>query len=324
MFPLLEPSTTGYLDVGDGHRLYFERCGNPQGLPVVVLHGGPGSGASPKMRTLYDPERFDVVLFDQRGAGRSLPAGEVHGNHLAVLLADIERLRVHLGIMRWLVSGGSWGATLALVYAASYPDAVSGLLVRSVFLSGRRDLDWFFQGAAELLPEAWEAFAAAVAPGERDDMLAALQRRLNGQDPTAARQAAVAWATYEQCLIQPGQCSPANPELDALETQDRLVGKYRIQAHFMAQQCFLGEPRLFELVAQLPAVPVAIVHGRVDAVCLPANAWRLHRAIPGSHLAWADGAGHQPFHPAMAAAWIEFLNSFAERGDFAAAAPDRR
>lgn len=322
MFPQLEPLATGYLDVGDGHQLYFERCGNPRGEPVVVLHGGPGSGASPRMRTLYNPERFDAVLFDQRGAGRSRPAGELNANHLDALIADIERLRVHLGIERWLVSGGSWGATLALVYAATCPDAVSGVLVRSVFLAGERDLRWFFQDAASLAPEAWENLAAVVAPDERDNVLLALQRRLNGTDPALARQVALAWARYELCLAQPGQPPQDSPELADPALQDRLVGKYRLQAHYFAQQCFLGEPRLFELVARLPQVPVAIVHGRLDAVCLPENAWRLHRAIPGSRLAWANGAGHEPFHPAMAAAWIEFLRRFAERGDFAAPAAE--
>jgi proline iminopeptidase len=275
------------------------------------------------MRTLYDPELFHVVLFDQRGAGRSLPAGELHANHLDALVADIERLRVHLGIQRWLVSGGSWGATLALVYAATCPQAVSGVLVRSVFLAGQRDLDWFFQGAAALLPEAWETLAAQVAPAERGQLLLGLQKILDNAAPALARQAAAAWARYEQCLAQPAQPPQANPELDDPATQDRLVGKYRLQAHYLAQQCFLGEPRLFELIARLPRVPVAIVHGRLDGVCLPQNAWRVHRAIPGSRLAWANGAGHEPFHPAMAAAWIGFLRCFAERGDFAAAASDR-
>lgn len=322
MFPSLEPLATGYLDVGDGHQLYFERCGNPAGEPVVVLHGGPGSGASPRMRTLYDPERFHAVLFDQRGAGRSLPAGELHANHLDALVADIERLRAHLGIKRWLVSGGSWGATLALVYAASCPDAVRGILVRSIFLAGERDLRWFFQGAAALVPQAWEDLASQVAPQEREALLPALQKKLHDAAPTAARQAAVAWARYEQCLAQPGEPPQDNPELDDPALQDRLVGKYRLQAHYFAQQCFLGESRLFELVARLPQVPVAIVHGRLDGVCLPENAWRLHRAIPGSRLAWANGAGHEPFHPAMAAAWIDFLRCFAERGDFAASKAD--
>jgi len=321
MFPLLEPLSSGQLDVGDGHRLYFESCGNPHGVPVVVLHGGPGSGASPRMRTLYDPQLFHVVLFDQRGAGRSLPAGELHANHLDALLADIERLRVHFGIARWLVSGGSWGATLALAYAASYPQAVLGVLVRSIFLSGERDLHWFFQGVARLVPQDWEALAALVSPAERDDLLAALQRRLNGTDPALARTVALAWARYEERLARPGLPGPSDPALDDLATQDRLLSKCRLQAHYLRQQCFLGEARLWHLVARLPAVPVAIVHGRLDWICVPENAWRLHQAIPGSRLTWADGAGHEPFHPAMANAWNDYLHCFAERGDFATIAP---
>lgn len=321
MFPLLEPLRSGLLDVGDGHRLYFETCGNPRGVPVVALHGGPGSGTNPRMHTLYDPQRFHVVLFDQRGAGRSLPAGELHANDLDALLADIERLRAHLGIACWLVSGGSWGATLALAYAASYPQAVLGVLVRSIFLAGERDLHWFFQDAAALVPQAWEALAAQVSPTERDDLLSALQRRLNGADPALARAAALAWARYEQCLAQPGQPGQPDPALDDLAMQERLVGKYRLQAHYLQQQCFLGEPRLWRLVARLPAVPVAIVHGRLDWICVPENAWRLQRAIPGSRLTWADGAGHEPFHPAMAKAWIDYLHCFAKRGDFSTIPP---
>ncbi len=190
------------------------------------------------------------------------------------------------------------------------------MLVRSVFLTGERDVRWFFQGAAALVPQAWEDLAGRVSPAERADLLLALQQRLNGNDMLPARQAALAWARYEQCLLQPAWVPLADPGLDDLAVQDRLVGKYRIQAHYLAQQCFLGEARLFGLLVQLPAVPVAIVHGRLDCVCVPENAWRLHRAIPGSRLAWADGAGHDPFHPAMSRAWAGFLRCFAERGDF--------
>ena len=315
MFSPLEPLSTGYLDVGDGHRLYFETCGNPRGLPVVVLHGGPGSGTSARMRTLYDPERFHTVLFDQRGCGRSLPQGELHANDLNALIADIERLRLHLGIARWLVSGGSWGATLALAYAANAPQAVLGILVRSVFLAGDHDIQWFFQGAKALVPQAWKALAAQVAP-ESADLLSGLQKCLNGNDLTPARQAAVAWARYEQSLAQPGQAPLPSPELDDLAPQDRLVRKYRIQAHYLAQQCFLGATGICSLIARLPAVPVAIVHGRLDCVCQPENARRLQQAIPGSRLAWADGAGHDPFHPAMSSAWITFLRHFSEEGNF--------
>lgn len=315
MFSSLEPLSTGYLDVGDGHLLYFETCGNPRGLPVVVLHGGPGSGTSTKMRTLYDPERFHTVLFEQRGCGRSLPLGELHANDLNALIADIERLRLHLGIARWLVSGGSWGATLALAYAANAPQAVLGILVRSVFLADDQDIHWFFQGAKTLAPQAWEALAAQVAP-ERSGLLSGLHQCLNGNELTLARQAAVAWARYEQSLAQAGQALLPSPELDDLATQDRLVRKYRIQAHYLAHQCFLGETGIFSLIARLPAVPVAIVHGRLDGVCQPENARRLQQAIPGSRLAWAEGAGHDPFHPAMSSAWIAFLHHFSEEGNF--------
>lgn len=320
LFPPAAPLRSDFLAVGDGHRLYFECCGNPQGLPVLVLHGGPGSGASPRMRQLYDPALFHTVLFDQRGAGRSLPHGELHANDSAALIADIERLRRHLGIERWLVSGGSWGASLAVTYAASHPEAVLGVLIRSLFLTGAADLHWFFQDGAKRAPAAWATLAEQVPAEQRHNLLPALQTVLHGADPAdpaATRRLALAWLQYEQCLSTAVPGRPAElPPSEAADI-DRLVAKYRLQAHYFTQHCFLGEERLLDLAERLHDVPVALLHGRQDWVCRPVNAELLQQRLPASRLCWIDGCGHEPFHEQMAATWIGLLQRFAEHGDFA-------
>lgn len=317
--PDLEPWRTGELAVDGGHRLYFELCGDPAGQPVLALHGGPGSGASPRLRGLYAVDGCRAVLFDQRGAGRSRPPGELHGNDTPALIADIERLREHLGIDRWLVSGGSWGASLAVAYAAQHRAAVSGLLLRSVFLTGAREVDWFFQGAARVRPQDWAALAANVAAGERGDLLAALVRRLSGDERTAAA-AAQAWADYERALAGPVTCGAASgaasgAPLDA-DALRGLIAKYRLQAHYLTHECFLGEASLLAMARSLGGMPTVILHGRRDRVCRPRNALLLHRAIAGSSLQWIAGCGHDPFHPRMVAAWREALRRFVATGAF--------
>lgn len=314
--PSPAPLRSGYLAVGDGHRLYYETWGNPHGLPVLVLHGGPGSGTTPRLRSLYDESLCHLVLFDQRGAGRSQPAGELRANDTAALLADIERLRTHLGLTRWLVTGGSWGASLALAYAASHRQAVLGLLLRSVFLTGAVEVREFFQGAARWAPEAWATLAGRFSTMERDDLLAALQRQLEGDDAVAARQAAMAWAAYEQSLAMGGVAVPAECGPDDPAAQDRLRAKYRLQAHYLRQECFLGEARLLDLAATLAGMPVALLHGRRDRICRPRNACLVQQRIPGSQLYWIAGCGHDPFHPAMAAVWLACLRQFAAAGLF--------
>lgn len=301
VLPRAMPSLTSFLlPVGDGHRLHVETWGDPAGEPVLVLHGGPGSGSSPRFRALYDPQRQYVVFFDQRGAGRSLPAGEMRANTTADLIADIERLRHHLGIPRWRVTGGSWGATLALAYAAAHRERVSGVLVRSVFMPGAGNVAWFFQGLAAVRPDAWRGLAAALPEGRGGDLLAALQARLNGADVAAARGAALAWRRYEQAIAEPSaglSGLPTDTELDGL------VLKYRLQAHYLIAGCFLGETAFLDACVSLSNVPVTLIHGRLDQVCPPANAERVHARIAASRLVWIDGCGHEAFHPAMLAAW---------------------
>lgn len=287
----------GLLDVGDGHRLYYETWGNPAGVPVVVLHGGPGSGCSPRLRELYDARRQHVVFFDQRGCGRSLPLGEIRANTTAHLIDDIERLRRHLGIARWWVSGGSWGATLALAYAAAHPQRVDGVVVRSVFMPGDGNVRWFFDGLAALRPEAWRALSAAL--GQAPDLLVELAARLGGDDRELARGAALVWLAYE-CAVNDPSTLPASPRAAEL---DGLVGKYRLQAHYLMSGCFLEEAAFLDACAGLSGVSVSLIHGRGDVVCPPSNAERIHACIAGSRLVWIDGCGHDPFHPGMMAAW---------------------
>ncbi|NML27855.1 alpha/beta fold hydrolase [Zoogloea dura] len=301
-----EPSSF-LLPVGDGHRLHVETSGNPAGEPVVLLHGGPGSGCSPRMRDLYDPVRHFLVAFDQRGAGRSEPSGETRANTTAQLVADLERLRCHLGIARWRVTGGSWGATLALAYAMTHRQAVSGLVLRSSFLPGHGNVEHFFAGLAGEAPVAWQALSDALPEAGGRGLLAALATRLSASDPAIAEAAALAWLAYEQGVASPG-ASAATAMPDAPQ-RVALARKYRLQAHYLQAGCFLDEADFLAGCETLEGLPVVLIHGREDRICPPANAERLHAHIPGSRLIWIDGCGHDPFHPAMVEAWRAALAS---------------
>jgi proline iminopeptidase len=311
LYPPSEPWMTDWLDVGDGHRLYYEQCGQPGGDPVLFLHGGPGSGCSPRHRQLFDPARCRVVLFDQRGCGRSQPRGSVQANTSAHLVADIERLRQQLGIERWLVVGGSWGAGLALAYAAAHPAACAGLIVRGVFLGRPSDLDWFFRQAGALLPGAWAALAAQAPADAQADLLGWLHAGLQGEQ---ALRYAAAWEAWEASLSQQ-QRVPARTGLTPDEAA-ALVDKYRVQSHYLSHGCFWGETDLLARARGLAAVPSAILHGRLDTICRPQAAQDLHQQLPGSRLQWVEGCGHSPFEPAMARALTQAVAHHATHGDF--------
>lgn len=314
LFPPLQPYTSGMADVGYGHSLYWEQCGNPAGKPVVFLHGGPGSGCNPNQRRLFDPRRFRVVLFDQRGSGRSKPPGALAHNSTAHLVEDVERLREMLGIQRWLVFGGSWGSSLAVAYAAAHAESVRGMILRGIFLTGRRDLEWFFQDLRLLLPDAWERLASLAPKRQRRRLLQHYWRRLHGADLDRARAAALAWEGYERAAMTvAGEGANAVPAEEAA-----LLLKYRLQSHYLVRQCFLGERRLLQLAAACRGIPAAILHGRLDRVCPPLNALRLARSIPGARMRYVAGAGHSPFDPPMARALVETLRYFDERGTFSA------
>lgn len=310
LYPAIEPYATGWLDVGDGHRLYFEQLGNPAGIPAVYLHGGPGSGCSAMQRRFFDPARYRVILLDQRGCGRSTPRGETSANTTAHLLADLEKLRRHLGIDRWLVVGGSWGASLAVAYAGSHPASALGVLARAMFFTGRADLDWFFGPAADFAPQAWQHWQAVlpICPGSaswaRRTMPERLAAALAGP---AAASVALAWLAYERLLAGDDLTAP----LPRAEDLARLVDRYRVQSHYFRHQCFLGPRRLLQLAQRMADLPVTVIHGRRDLVCRPCNGWQLHQALSASRMVWVDDGGHNPFQAGNSAAMVAALDDFA-------------
>jgi proline iminopeptidase len=294
---------SGQLDVGEGHVIHWEAAGAPDGIPALVLHGGPGSASSPSLRQFFDPARYRVISFDQRGCGLSSPRGATVHNDTGRLVCDIERLRMHLGCSGWLVVGGSWGATLALTYAARHPAAVHALLLRNLFVPGKNELQWFFQDAAALHPVAWGALAGLAPLAERNALLPWLASVFADNDAVLQASAAVAWLGWERALA--GAPAPQGRNLhDAID-------RFRIQAHYLLHGCWVAPAEWLGL-AGWPA-PVLFLHGQRDAVCRPAAAWEVHQSLPGSRFAAVD-AGHDPFVPSMAEAMRRALDAFAGSG----------
>ncbi|MEP7041933.1 MAG: alpha/beta fold hydrolase [Dokdonella sp.] len=306
---------SGWLDVGHGHRVWYEQSGARDGIAVVLLHGGPGSGSTPRQRDIFDPLRYRIVQFDQRGCGRSTPLGETAHNHADALVADIEALRAHLGVVQWLVSGGSWGASLALAYAAKHRERVTGVMLRGTFLTSHADLDWFFHGVAAFAPQAHADFLAQIPRSWRRRVVSWLDRCFAGTDRERQLRVAVAWQTYETRLDSPHANAVSAAALSE-EAQQRLIAKYRVQSHYLARRCFLGEAALLRAASALHGVPIALVHGSNDRVCRPQNAWRVQRACVGSRLAWADQAGHDPWHPAVFRLLRAATDAFATSANF--------
>lgn len=290
-YPSVDPHANGMLDVGDGHRVYWEVSGNPDGKPAVVVHGGPGSGTTPLQRRLFDPDAYRIVLFDQRGCGRSSPhvaTREPDGaNTTWHLVDDMERLREHLGIDRWQLFGGSWGATLATAYAQRHPDRVSEIILRGVFLLRRSELAWLYGGGAgALFPEAWAAFASLVPDG---DVLTGYHRLVNDPDPRVAARAAAAWSNWEAAIVS---LSPT-PGLVATYAEPRFAVAFaRIALHYFVNGGWLDDGQLIRDAGKLAGIPGRIVQGRYDVVCPPVTAWELHRAWPDSVLTVLPKAGH--------------------------------
>ena len=303
LHPAIEPYDSGFLQVSPRHRLYYEQCGNPHGKPVVILHGGPGGGCSPKMRRFHDPSRYRIVLFDQRGAGRSTPHADLVDNTTWHLVADIEQLRGELGIERWQVFGGSWGSTLALAYAQAHPDVVTELVLRGIFMLRRFELEWFYQqGCSRLFPDAWEQYVAAIPPVERGDLISAFHRRLTGDDPQQRLAAARAWSVWEAAtslLVQ-------DPEfIESHAAEAFALAFARIESHYFVNGGFLEvEDQLLRDAPRLARIPTTIVHGRYDVVCPLQNAWDLKRAMPHAELHISPDAGHSAFEPGNAAALV--------------------
>ena len=307
LFPPLEPHRSGMLPVDDLHTIYWEECGNPRGESVVFLHGGPGAGLSPTHRRFFDPAHYRIVLFDQRGAGKSTPMGEVRHNSTPLLEQDMERLREMLGIERWLLFGGSWGSTLALAYGQTHPQRCLGFILRGIFLCTPTELDWFLYGMRNFFPEAHEAFAAVIPADERGDLLSAYAKRLFGEDPVKNALAARAWAHYE------GQCLHLLPQPQGMEPfgSDAIgIALGRLEAHYFLHQGFFEEDQLVRGMAAIAHLPAILVQGRYDVVCPPVSAYRLHQAWRGSVLRMVDDAGHAALEPGTAAALVAATEQF--------------
>lgn len=303
LYPEIEPFETGTLVVSELHTLYYERCGNPDGRPAVFLHGGPGGGLEPEYRRYFDPGAYHVVLLDQRGAGRSTPHAELRENTTWDLVADLERLREHLGISTWLVLGGSWGSTLGLAYAQTHPERVDALILRGVFLGRRPDIHWLFQeGASAMFPDAWEGYLAPIPEAERDDLLAAYHRRLTNGSDEVQLEAAKAWSTWEASV---SKLRP-DPELvDHLSEPQQALALARLECHYLYNGCFLEtDSQLLDGAEAIAGIPGAIVNGRYDVVCPPRNAWALHRAWPAADLELVPDAGHSGLEPGIVTALV--------------------
>jgi len=310
-YPPIEPYRTGRLDVGDGHSLYWEQCGNPDGKPAVMLHGGPGAGCSPGHRRQFDPERYNVTLFDQRGCGRSTPHASLDANTTWHLVEDIERLRGHLDIERWLVFGGSWGSTLALAYAQTHPDRATELVLRGIFTFRQTELDWLYQyGASEIFPDKWEEFLAAIPEAERGDLVAAYHRRLTGDDTAERLAAAKAWSKWEAETVT---LLPDPHVIDEHTGDDFAIAIARIENHYMVNKGWLDEGQLIANAGRLKDIPGVIVQGRYDCCTPPSAAWDLKRAWPEAELVIVPDGGHLFTEPGVLDGLIRAADSFAAR-----------
>ena len=316
LYPTIEPYAHGMLDVGDGHCVYWETCGNPDGKPVVFLHGGPGGGCAPDHRRYFDPERYRIVLFDQRGCGRSVPHAsapdaDLSSNTTWHLVADIERLRESLDIEQWQVFGGSWGSTLALAYAQTHAERVTELVLRGIFTLRKSEIRWFYQdGASHLFPDVWEEYLSVIPEAERGDLVAAYHRRLFDEDPAVHVPAGLAWTVWENSTIRliPDLAGIAKVREDAASA----VAFARIENHYFSNAGWLDEGQLIrDAAARLAGIPGVIVQGRYDACTPPETAWDLHRAWPEARFEMIPDAGHAASEPGIVDALVRATDRFA-------------
>ncbi|WP_041527404.1 prolyl aminopeptidase [Paracoccus aminophilus] len=305
LHPQVEPYDRRMIAVGEGHELYLEQCGNPDGPAVIVLHGGPGGGCSPFMRRFFDPAHYRTVLFDQRGCGRSQPHAEIYANTTQHLIADIEKIRAELGIERAILFGGSWGATLALAYAETHPEAVAALVLRGVFLGTKRELNWFYGGgAAQFFPDRWAQFIAPIPESEQDDLIAAYHRRLFCDDRARELRFAQPWVTWENSLAALDILSPGNAPPEYARAFARL------ECHYFAHGCFLDEGQLLRDRARIADIPTVIVQGRYDMVCPPASAWELAKGWSNCDLRLVPASGHALSEPRIVSELVRIMDSW--------------
>lgn len=308
-YPEIEPYETGMLDVGDGHQIYWERFGTKGAKPAVFLHGGPGGATGPGNRRLFDPALYDVMMFDQRGCGKSVPHASIEANTTWHLVADIERLRELMGVETWLVFGGSWGSTLALAYSETHPERVSELVLRGIYTLTRAELDWYYQfGVSEMFPDKWERFIAPIPEEERDEMMAAYRRRLTGTDREEQLRCAVAWSTWEGETIT----LLPNPDYsDHFYDPEFALAFARIENHFFVHAGWLEEGQLLRDAYKLKDIPGVVIHGRYDMPCPAKYAWQLHKAWPKADFHLIEGAGHAYLEPGILDQLIRATDRFA-------------
>jgi proline iminopeptidase len=309
LFPVIDARESGMLDLDGTHAMYWEECGNPDGVPILFLHGGPGAGTMSVHRRFYDPEYYRIILCDQRGAGRSTPHASLIDNTTEHLLGDLEALRVHRDIEQWHLFGGSWGSTLALAYAQAHPQRCLGMVLRGIFTCAPREVDWFLEGMGRVFPEAWHDFSQTIPEVERDDLLQAYVRRLNDSDPGVHLPAARAWATYE------ARCSTLRPNPDAVAAMSDAHGMLalaRIEAHYLAHGAFLAPEQLFDGIDRIRHLPATIVQGRYDMVCPIETAERLARAWPEAEYTIVPDAGHSALEPGTRAALMRAVEGLKE------------
>lgn len=318
LFPEIEPFSSDYITVAGGHEIYVEQCGNPAGLPVIFLHGGPGSGCNENHRRYFDPARYHIIIFDQRGCHRSRPAGCIENNTIQDLINDMEVIRNTLDIDQWILFGGSWGATLALAYAELHTKKVMGMILRGSFLARKQDLDWFVRsGANRLLPDAWAEFVKVIPDDERDDLITAYHEKYFGGDKQQSLQCAQAWSTWATKVVtyhmnssenRTGESEDKDPELE----RQKILNETAIELHYAKNQYFLQENQLLANIDTLKEIFMELVHGRLDITCPVQSSWLLHDALPGSNLTIVPNGGHLAGEPPMVDALITATNQMAD------------
>jgi proline iminopeptidase len=309
LYPILEPYASGFIDVSELHSMYYEECGNKNGKPIVFLHGGPGGGIIPKIRQFFDPEFYRIILFDQRGCGKSTPHAELTDNTTWHLVSDIETLREHLGIEQWAVFGGSWGSTLALTYAISHPNRVKALILRGIFLCRPHEIDWFYQkGASYVYPDYWEDYVRVIPASEQDDMVSAYYKRLTSPIPEIRLEAAKAWSKWEAAT---SKLLYSEENVQEFDNPEMALAFARIECHYFINKIFFDNPDfILENIREIRHIPTVIVQGRYDMVCPMTTAWDLHKAFPEAKLVVVPDAGHSAMEDGIATELISATNVY--------------
>ncbi len=306
-YPHIKPYSCEHLDVDDLHKIYIEQSGNPDGVPILVVHGGPGAGSNPGQRRWFDPNHYRIILFDQRGCGKSQPQGELHKNTTQDLVADMEKIREHLHIDSWILFAGSWGASLSLIYAQTHPDHVSHMILRSILLANEANREWFFQhGANKIFPDYWRDFVKEIPANEQDNILKGYHQRLNSDNELMRMTAAKSWSLWHR------RCASMNPLTDNNDSSHTTLRLARIESHYFYNGCFLDDNQILNNMKIIKHIPTIIIHGRYDMICPLSNAYQIHKQLPNSRLEIIRDAGHASSEPAIMDALIKATNAIAK------------